>query len=361
MPLKLALESAGPGRGLLHVEGLVEPAESVSLAIQRNNGRYLGPDGDWQPTPYWHPQFSVAPGAKGLRIELGPLLMDGIIALHGAPLMLSLRIDGLEDRGVVRVRGTLVGSDAAALEPEEPTRILRRIDTGLEPPPALATSPEREGAAVTSAAPGSDAQASPAPRRLRWLVLLGLALILLLAGAAAAWYFDLPQRFFTDDGPASEPQEPPGGLTDTSEPGSSFALSPESALTGLQFVVEYLADDPSPNAILAEAEARAQAGDCDAALLLYSRAAQADPALGVSVARLFDVETYRPGGCIDAANEDTALEYYRSAAEAGQPEAMRRAGEILTARATSGPLYEEGAEWLRRAALAPTAGDRSQR
>ncbi|MCF7993179.1 MAG: hypothetical protein K9M02_22305, partial [Thiohalocapsa sp.] len=117
MSLKLLLESAGPGRGLLHVEGPSEPAESVNLAIQRNDGRFLGQDGHWQPTPYWHPQFSAEPGADGLRIALGPALMDGIIAMHGAPLMLSLRIDGREDRGVVRVRGSLIGSDAAAPRP----------------------------------------------------------------------------------------------------------------------------------------------------------------------------------------------------------------------------------------------------
>jgi len=357
MPLKLFLESAGPGRGLLHVEGSSEPVESVSLAIQRNNGRYLGLDGDWQPAPYWHPQFGAEPDPRGLRIELGPTLMNGIIAMHGAPLMLSLRIDGEEDRGVVRVRGTLVGSDAAAPGPEEPTRILGRTDQPLSQP----------AVEQSESVPGADAQDSPEHRRSGWPLplLLTVALVLLLA-AAAVWYFDMPGRFLagvaSGTGSATAPNEPSDGLADVlpehpSAPASTFAPSPESALTGLQFVVEYLTDEPSAAAMLAEAESRSEAGDCDAALLLYARAAEHDPALSLPVARLFDSETYADGGCIDAANEATALEYYRSAAEAGLPAAMRRAGEILTARATSGPLHEEGVEWLRRAASAPADQD----
>jgi TPR repeat protein len=101
--------------------------------------------------------------------------------------------------------------------------------------------------------------------------------------------------------------------------------------------------------MLAEAASRSEAGDCDAALILYSRAAETEPALGLPVAQLFDPPTYAEGGCIDAANEDAALEYYRAAADAGVAEAMRRAGEILTAGAASGPVHEEGAQWLQRA------------
>lgn len=357
MPLKLLLEPAGPGRGLLHVEGPSEPAESVNLAIQRNDGRFLGQDGHWQPTPYWHPQFSAEPGADGLRIELGPALMDGIIAMHGAPLMLSLRIDGREDRGVVRVRGSLIGSDAAAPEPsgvpgdrahgtvggELPADPTLTLDAGLD---------EEIGDARTGA--GKAPQQPTERAGSRWLAVLGAALVLLLAAGAALWYFDIPQRLLAGQEAEPVPAEQQTAGTEETDPPeteqqSAFATSPESALTGLKFVVEYLAEGPSADAMLAEAESRSEAGDCDAALILYSRAAETEPALGLPVARLYDPPTYAEGGCIDAANEDSALEYYRGAAEAGVSEAMRRAGEILTARADSGPVHEEGAQWLRRA------------
>ncbi len=350
MPLKLLLESAGPGRGLLHIEGSSEPTESVNLAIQRNDGRFLGQDGHWQPTPFWHPQFSAEPGADGLRIELGPSLMDGIIAMHGAPLMLSLRIDGREDRGVVRVRGSLIGSDAAAPEPSRVTGGRAQTSADAEQPTDRTMSLDID----LDAEAGKTPQESKQHADLRWLAVLGAVMVLLLAVGAALWYFDIPQRLISDkeielvpvgqETAAREETDAP-----ETEQQSAFATSPESTLTGLQFVVEYLAEGPSADAMLAEAEARSEAGDCDAALILYSRAAETEPALGVPVARLYDPPTYAEGGCIDAANEDSALEYYRSAAEAGVAEAMRRTGEILTARAASGPVHEEGAQWLRRA------------
>jgi hypothetical protein len=97
MALKLSLESTGPGRGLLRIGGTrpTDAAESVNLAIQRNDGRYLGLHGQWQPTPHWHPQFSAEPdpAANGFNIALGAALLDGIIAMQGAPLRVTARLD----------------------------------------------------------------------------------------------------------------------------------------------------------------------------------------------------------------------------------------------------------------------------
>jgi hypothetical protein len=79
-----------------------------------------------------------------------------------------------------------------------------------------------------------------------------------------------------------------------------------------------------------------QAGDCDAALLLYNQAAERDAALGIQVARLYDPIGFAEGGCIDAASEDTALEYYLNAAT---------------------PVYRKPCSALARSsALAPTPG-----
>jgi hypothetical protein len=186
-------------------------------------------------------------------------------------------------------------------------------------------------------------------------------MLLVLAAGAALWYFDIPQRLLAGKEAEPVPVELETAETEETDPAeteqqSGFATSPESALTGLKFVMEYLAEGPSADAMLAEAESRSEAGDCDAALILYSRAAETEPALGVPVARLYDPPTYAEGGCIDAANEEAALEYYRGAAEVGVAEAMRRTGEILTARAASGAVHEEGAQWLRRAEAVETGG-----
>lgn len=112
MALKLSLESTGPGRGLLRIGGAptTDAAESVTLAIQRNDGRYLGLQGQWQPTPHWHPQSSAEPdpAANGFNIALGAALLDGIIAMQGAPLRVTARLDEHEDSGVLRIRGALL-------------------------------------------------------------------------------------------------------------------------------------------------------------------------------------------------------------------------------------------------------------
>jgi hypothetical protein len=317
----------------------------VALAIQRNDGRYLGLDGSWQTTPHWHPQFSAEPDTGGLRIELGPALIDGIVALHGQPLLLVLRLDGHEDRGVLRVRGSLIGSNAAATT-EESTLARRPIPPG----DGRLESEQPRISSGQSVANGDDEPlldhvdindiALPPRSRRRWPLGLGAGLvILLLGGGFAAWSLGWLDQLIARR-TAETPQEQPQG----------FLPSPDSTLTGRAFAVDLLAEGPPGDAVFAAAEARAEAGDCDAALILYARAADVDPAIGAAVARLYDPASFAQGGCIDEANEEMALEYYRVAAEAGVPAAMRRAGEILVGRAESGPVYDEGRDWLQRAA-----------
>jgi hypothetical protein len=341
MALKLSLESTGAGLGALRIGGCADVAESVNLAIERNDGRYLGLHGQWQPTPYWHPQFSAEPESDGLRLALGPPLLDGIIAMQGAPLRIRVRIDDQEDSGVLRIRGTLIGSDAAA---EERTVVMDRGDLSPTAAP-VAPDPEPHDAVWTEqdmdALKLDDLPADPAPassppqRRPIWSWLFAVVPVLLVCTGLAVWYLG-----WLDDLLGQTPPEPQlaGGVT----------TSPDSTLTGVAFASDFLAAGPAAAAILAQAEISAQAGDCDAALLLYNSAAERDATLGVTVAQLFDPTSFAEGGCIDAASEDAALEYYLSAADAGVPEAMQRAGEILTARASSGPVHQQGLELLRR-------------
>ncbi len=336
MALKLSLQSTGPGQGILHIAGPTDAPESVNLAIQRNDGRYLGLHGQWQPTPHWHPQFSAEPDPAGLRLALGPELVDGIIAMRGAPLQMAVRLDDRQDSGVLRIRGSLIGSDAAAIER---TAIMKR-GAGAAPPPAPedATAAERYAGALSLDELEVDPIPNPTPphRRAIWPWLLAVLLVLALGAGLAAWYL----------GWLDIPPEPP---RTEAPPVMGVTTSPDSPLTGVAFASDFLAAGPSARAILAQADASARAGDCDAALLLYDQAAKRDASLAIEVARLFDPASFAEGGCIDAASEDNALEYYLAAADAGVPDAMRRAGDILSSRAASGPIHEQGVELLRRA------------
>ncbi|WP_295886453.1 hypothetical protein [uncultured Thiohalocapsa sp.] len=171
---------------------------------------------------------------------------------------------------------------------------------------------------------------------------MGLSVGLLGAGAAAAWYLGWLAPWM-EPPYASRTEELPAHRQ------AQSATAGDPTLTGRAFAADLLAASPSPKDILAAAGSRSQAGDCDAALILYASAVDADGALGAQVARLYDPASYTVGGCIDAPSEDMALEYLRMAAEAGVPAAMRRAGEILMSRADSGPVHDEGRAWLRRA------------
>ena len=340
MALKLSLESTGPGRGVLRIGGRADAAESVNLAIQRNDGRYLGLHGQWQPPPCWHPQFSAEPESDGLRLALGPPLLDDIIAVQGAPLRITVRMDDHEDSGVLRIRGTLIGSDAAEERNVERDRG-GHSPTGAsdvpdaEPDDAVWTEQDMDALTLDDL-PADPAPASSSPRRRSiWPWLFTIVPVLLICTGLAVWYLGWPEDLLGKTPP--EP-EPTGGVT----------TSPDSVLTGVAFASDFLASDPAADVVLAQAEISAQAGDCDAALLLYNGAAERDARLGVIVARLFDPTSFAEGGCIDAASEDAALEYYLSAADAGVPEAMQRAGEILTARASSGPIHQQGIELLRQ-------------
>ncbi|ESQ13904.1 MAG: hypothetical protein N838_23820 [Thiohalocapsa sp. PB-PSB1] len=334
MPLKLSLQSNGPGRGLLLVQGQSQPVESVNLALRRNDGQYLGRDGAWQPTAFWHPQFGVQPGSEGMQIELGAALMDPIVALHGQPLLLTLRLDDHEDSGVPRIRGALIGSDAAPLTK---TVLVKR------PQPPVAEEQQATPPTEQQKPPQQvPAKATPPAPRSRW-VLLGAVLVLSLIGGGlgTAWSLGWLDAWIA---------LLPGGAAQ--EQSTRFSPAPDSALTGRAFATELLAGSPSAERLLSAAEARLQAGDCDAALILYARAVDTDATLGVQVARRYDPASFTAGGCIDQPNEDIALGYLRTAAEAGVPAAMQRVGELLIERADSGPVYDEGRMWLQRARAA---------
>jgi hypothetical protein len=197
MALKLSLESTGPGRGLLRIGGAVhtDAAESVNLAIQRNDGRYLGLHGQWQPTPHWHPQFSAEPdpAANGFNIALGAALLDAIIAMQGAPLRVTARLDAYEDSGVLRIRGALIGSDAAACEP---TVLIKRGDDlaggtadarQTKTDDALSTTQDMDALSLDHLRADAAPKSAPSPGRRIWPWMLAGALLLLLGAGIAAW------------------------------------------------------------------------------------------------------------------------------------------------------------------------------
>lgn len=350
MALTIDLESIGPGRGRLRVGGGWREPESVSLAIQRNDGRYLGLQQQWQVSVHWHPQFSAEPAPDGLRLEIGAELVDAIIAVGATPLRLVLRVDGHDIAGILRIRGALVGSDAAAPAAVSRDSSQGRPQIGLDDEPLTLDLDDV-----------SDTVLMPKPavtRRARWpWVVLALVLMLVLAGIGA-WWFGLFERQFesvtepeTETTPVSEASPetlPTPESTDHSEP------EPQVQVSGIAFAREFLSGGPSPEAIYARAETAEGQGDCPAAYALFSEAANGDASIAARLARRYDPLTHTPGPCISVPDIPYAIVYFTDAAESGDTEVQRRLGQLMIERESSGPTREAGIRWLRKAA---DAGD----
>lgn len=356
MALSIVLVPIAPGQALLQVAGVMAIPERIALAVQRNDGHWLGLGRQWQDTPHWHPMFTAEAAADGIQLLLGEDLVDSFIAVGGSPLQVTLRLDEVTDAGVLRIRGSLVGAGAAA----EPTPLHGADDTlilGRGPRPDPATDPtedtlanQQEGEAAPDQPPSTP---QPATRRRLWpWVALGAVLVLTAAGIGA-WKLG-PWGVAPEDASSPDAEVP-----DTTPASIEPTLDP----TGVELARTVIDAHIEADAVFARAEAAEQDGDCAAAFALYSEAANRDPGLAARLARRYDPLTHTPGPCIAQPDAPYAIVYYQDAAEAGDTTAQRRIGRLMAEREPSGPTHQAGLDWLRRAAQAgdtEAAGDLEQ-
>jgi len=372
MALNCRLTGIRPGQGEIEVRGSGLSGERFELAVQRSTDEhYLGADATWQTTPYWHRVARISEEAGSLRLAAGSGIVDGLLGSLGAALRVLLRAGGREEQGMLRVKG-LLGSEAA-----DQTRIMPpRVEEVPPSPPRLTPDPSPVRAldqALEIIAPERSEAPRRPPQRSAWHILL-LPLALVVSALLGAWYLGWldpwlqpgqpPEKVAKAEQPDEPPKEPSPPAPETSapepsapaeQPSASPSPSPTPApppAKGLARLRELLATSPSPQAMYEQAQQWDQAGDCAAAVPLYARAAGADPAVAAKVARLYDPEGFSPTPCISKPDEANAALWYEDAAHAGDPKAQARLGAILTVRATSGPVHEDGVEWLRKAAAA---------
>jgi hypothetical protein len=357
MALKIDLHPAGPGSARLLIGGARPSPETVSLVLQRNDGRYLGLDRQWQVTPHWHPIFTAEPLTDGLRLTLGADLVDSIVGVGGAPLRVVARLDGVEDAGTLRIRGELIGSGAAA--PRSASRDPLEETIGVRKPEPTQDADTHSGADDFSLDLEGGADPLPTPHPAARWPWFALAAVSLLAGVGVgAWWlgwFDETPPLDADAPRVVEPTpDLPPARVDESEAEQSGEThrpsDPDPTLTGIALASRFLADGPSPAAIFERAEQLEQAGDCPAAYALYSEAANADPSFAARLARRYDPLTHRSGTCIAAPDIPYSIVYYSDAAEAGDIEVQRRLGQLMAEHEPSGPTHEAGLGWLRKAA-----------
>ena len=358
MALKIELEPAGPGCARLLIGQVSGVPERVALAVQRNNGNWLGLNRQWQVTPHWHPQFSAEPRPEGLCLAIGAELVDSIIDAGGSPLLVRVRVDELEDAGVLRIRGELVGSGAAI-----PAQLVKAVGSTLTPEPTLepvAAADLGQDQAETKRLPIPPYDTPSGRRSWPWIV-LAVAVLIAVAGLGA-WRFGLvgvPEQ--------TEITPPPFAqvVADQLQPEpklEALRLAPATPdpqskppLKGIAFARDFLSGRPAAEVIFARAEQAEKDGDCPAAYALYSGAANQDPASAARLARRYDPQTHTPGPCIGAPDIPYAIVYYNDAAEAGDVAVQRRLGQLMVEREPSGPTRQVGLQWLRKATEAGDA------
>ena len=351
--MKIELQGSGPGYGILRIDGSFDEPESVALAIQRNDGHYLGVAQQWQTTPHWHPQFGVQLDGRGLRLDVGPDIVDGVIAVGGIPLRVAVRVDGAEDFGILRIRGELIGAGAAASAapagPQHQGAVNALAETDLDMPGAEMDS--NIGAQAPRIEPPSHSRFGV------WLAILAL-LLTVSAAVGVGWYLDLLDAWLgagqtapvAEFAPAAPPEsEPVPASTPAPGPMTEPEPSPEPELSGIALARSILEAHPTSDIVYERAERAERQKDCAAALVLFNEAADTDPGFAAALARRYDPQTFAAGGCIEQPDAPYAVVFFSDAAKAGDVAAQRRLGQLMTERERSGATYEEGIEWLRKA------------
>jgi hypothetical protein len=126
--------------------------------------------------------------------------------------------------------------------------------------------------------------------------------------------------------------------------------SPQTIVRDRAYIADLLEGDPPAAELFSEAEEADAEGDCDAAVLLYREAAKGDAALASRLGAKYDPEGFVASRCITLASSSSAQVWYETAAEAGDPAAQRRLGELMLEDGAQGVIRQQAIQWLRRAA-----------
>jgi TPR repeat protein len=332
----------GPGHGLLYVTGLGPITGPLELALIRNQGTapYLGRDGLWQATDAWHPAAEPHAEGRTLVIRVGADVVDPIVALPtNVAFRLTLRANGRQQVGTLKLIRPLLGSGAAAPEPAPaPDALSAGRTLGVEEP-TPATPPQ---SALQDALPEPESSApEPTPPRrrgLRWVI--ALVALAILGGAAAFAYLSclVPGLQPASCGTAAQADRPDLARAEPTAPEPPPAR-PVSC-TGM-----------AAAACLDLAEAAFRGKELERARQLYQQAARLGAvAANVRLGRLYDPDHWSteasPTGNPDW---ETAAYWYEEAARQGDPEGLISAGRVLCRHATTPFERRRGLQFLHTA------------
>lgn len=378
-PETLSPERRRPGYALLKLSGWTHaPGESV-LAVQRNqDGKFLGLNGQWQPTPIWHPLQGMAFDQNGwLCGDVTPALVDPLVAEPNVVYRAELKADGTKQQGVIRIAGGVLASSASgerslpsetgagfiateAPKSEPKTKVVVKADLAKVSKPEPVKEPEPEPALVSEPKPDSDSLKPPLqdqqikPRRL-WALIVSIAVfVLLLSGAGVAWWrgwFPFDDKVDPVINPIPDPNKKP------EEKDEEKPEETDEKRTDLELLQRFLKTKPTSEQILAQAETWEKDKHCDAMrrLMVYGAQKTSDANIAFAYAQKYDPITFQNRGCITEADADSATFWYEIPANSGNVQAQYRLGRLLTEMHRSGYQHDQGVEYLGKAAQAGNA------
>lgn len=349
----------GPGYGLLRIAGLGTVGGAVDFALKCNQvtAPFLGTGGKWQATEAWHSVTAMTAEGADLLIPVGPEIVDAIVAQPSRVAYFLTVATGVEKQGATLSVHRLLGSGAAADDQAERERLQREAEERErqqreaerlrreqeEAERAREAEAERlrreQDEATVLAAQRQAAEPvapvlEPEPPRRRWLLALIPALVALsMAAVAGSWYACLipipgflPARCAAPD--VVEPVPPPAPVA---SPSSCAGLG---------------VDDCIRLAETALVEKR-----LEPARQLFQQASQMGSAkAAVALARMYDPETWAAAASPAAAADwETAVYWYETAARSGDGAGLLGAGRLLCREAKSDIERRQGLKYLREA------------
>ena len=344
------LPQAEPGRATLRIAELEASPGGLTISIQRQQGpeSHLADDG-WRRTEAWLQPAGVVRIKDTLEFQLGPEICDRLAGIATIRLRVKEPDIGVVGTTVVAWPRMLTSGaiDLLNRSHDDTVRLRGRAAEPPPPPPAPPFEPPPEPAPMPELRAEREPEApleEQGSSRARWMI--AAVIVLLLAGAgyfAYTNYIDRHDEVVASAAPPAETAPAP-----SSAPGATPGTPKKSVR---ETVAEYLATNPTPDAMLAKGKEFAQAGEMNTAFLVWRRAAEAgNVAAQVELASFYDPLTApaKAGFTPDGAR---AADWYERAALAGNAEAQRKFGLLLVKGGAGLPADQGRAKtWLQQAA-----------
>lgn len=330
MPIRvnlLALEPQAHGYARLVIKGWKGAAQQLEFTIQRNSDyHYLHEGQAWSNSPFWFqvPEFLATEDGKGLEVLVGPQIVDTLLegSVNSAfSFVLNEPATGTRDDGVVLpgkgvtpraagdekaappvYKGIILADVAGSIPAPVPAPVEQAPVVVAEPIPEPTPEPEPVIEPTPEPVPAAPAPPSPPPvpaKKKAWLIPLLIALIVLTAIAAGAW-------FWLNKTPVAVPEPIPP--TD-----STCTLESMTSLPELAFVQACIKQSPGSAELLEIINVAKANNHCGVAQRLYANRAQAgDMQIAAAYAHEYDPKFHQASQCFAEPDKATAAYWYET-------------------------------------------------